>query len=318
MPFQDVEDEPVEVPKPPGTIERWVRKLFVEDIGLKLLALAITLFVWTAVTSENQPMTIHTAVPLNFVQPDNLSISNDPPRTVEVLLTGSRNKLNNLRWLDLVATVDLTDSKPGERVIHLSPERVSIQLPSGVTITSFEPTTLPIRLEPIVRREVPVDVRLDGNPADGFEVYGTQATPAAVWVSGPATHVGELHRAPTETVSIEGRKESFTIARVSLAIPDQKLKVHESPIDVAVTIGEKRVEKVLENISLRWTDNSSQPRVAKVTLLGPRHIVEQLNGNNTSVMIDRSPTGDSIPQLQVPSGLETQIKLVSINPHLDR
>jgi YbbR domain-containing protein len=314
MPFQDVEDEPVEVRKPPGTIERVLRKIFVEDFGLKLLALAITLLVWMAVTGENQPITIHTAVQLNFVRPDNLAISNDPPRTVEVLLTGSRNRLNNLRLLDLVATVDLSDSKPGDRVIRLSPERVAIQLPSGVTISSFQPTTLPIRLEPIVRREVAVEVHLDGEPAAGFELYGTQSTPAAVWIEGPASHVKELQNAPTETISVDGRNETFTAPRVSIAISDEKLDIAESLVDVVVTIGEKRIEKSFENVPLPYHKNSSQAQTATVVLFGPPQLLQQLKVENITLVADTGSAGKGMPKLQLPPTMQDQITLVSITP----
>lgn len=313
MPFQDVEDEPIEVPKPPGTVERVLRKIFVEDLGLKLLALAITLLVWMAVTSENQPMTIHASVPLNFIRPDNLAISNDPPRTVDVLLTGTKNKLNNLRTIDLVATVDLSDGKAGDRVIRLSPERVSIQLPNGVSIASFQPSTLPIRFEPMVRKEVPVEVKLDGEPDEGFEVYGTQATPTEVWVSGPSSHVNALGKAPTETVSVDGRKESLTAPRVSIAIADEKIDSGESLVDVVITIGEKRIERSFPDVVVRHSYNPSQSHKTTVKLLGPRQALDQLKSADISVIIDRSPSGEDIPRLQLPSDFQ-HVQLIAMNP----
>lgn len=315
MPFQDVEDEPIEAPKPPGSIERLLRKIFVEDLGLKLLALAITLVIWMVVTSENQPMTIHASVPLDFVRPPNLAISSDPPHTVEILLSGSRNKLSNLRTMDLVATVDLKDSKAGDRVVRLSPERVNLQLPSGVSIVSFQPPTLPIRLEPIVRREVPVDVRLEGNTAPGFEVYETQVTPNAVWVTGPAKRVNELQKAPTETISVDGHKESFTVQRLSIAIPDEKVEAGDSFVDVLVTIGERRAEKNFDNVVVRWANNSAPSHNATVRLLGPSQVLEQLRSEDISVIVDRSPSGEAVPRLQL-RGAVPHLKLIALNPPL--
>jgi YbbR domain-containing protein len=317
MPFQDVEDEPVQVPRTPSAVERWLRKIFVEDFGLKLLSLVITLFLWAAVTGENQPMTTHAAVPLNYVKPDNLAISNDPPRTVEVLLTGSRNKLNNLRLLDLVATIDLSDSKTGDRVIRLSPEKVTIPLPQGVTVASFQPATLAVRLEPVVRREVPVEVRLEGKVADGWEVYGVQPTPAAVWVSGPASHVESLQKVPTETISVEGRRESFLIARVSIAVADEKLEIGDGLVDVAVSIGEQRVERSFENVTILRSDKSGSS-TATITLAGPKQMIDQLKSNEIKVVVDRSTSGEIISRLQLPAEKQRDIKLVTVNPPLSK
>ena len=114
MPFQDVDEVSKEVAHAPSGVEKLLRKLFVEDWSLKLLSLGITLVLWLLVTGQNEPVTTHVNIQLNFVRPQSLEISNDPPKIVDVTLTGSRSKLDNLSVLDLVATVDLTDQQVGE------------------------------------------------------------------------------------------------------------------------------------------------------------------------------------------------------------
>src|SRR6266550_5310462 len=99
MPFQDVDDEAEVTPMPraPSTFERGLRKVFLEDWGLKVLALVITLSLWLAVTGQNKPVTLRVSgVQLNFLRPDGLEISNEPPSQVEVILTGSPDKLDRI------------------------------------------------------------------------------------------------------------------------------------------------------------------------------------------------------------------------------
>ncbi|HEU4433239.1 MAG TPA: hypothetical protein VFR51_07560 [Pyrinomonadaceae bacterium] len=103
MPFQDLDDETPELAPRPSRAAKLVRKIFLEDWSLKLLSLAIALVLWLVVTGQNEPVTAHVNVQLNFIRPQSLEISNDPPRTVDVMLTGSRNKLDDLTALDLVA-----------------------------------------------------------------------------------------------------------------------------------------------------------------------------------------------------------------------
>src|SRR5688572_29485419 len=93
MPFQDVDE--VETPdlRAPSRVAKLVRKIFLEDWGVKLLSLAIALVLWLVVTGQNEPVTAHVNVQLNYIRPQTLEISNDPPRTVDVMLTGSRNKI---------------------------------------------------------------------------------------------------------------------------------------------------------------------------------------------------------------------------------
>src|SRR3569832_325508 len=171
MPFQDVDE--IATPEPrtmPTRIEKLLRRVFIEDWSLKLLSLAIAIFLWLLVTGQNQPVTAHLNVQLNFIRPQSLEISNDPPRTVDVMLTGSRNKLDDLTSLDLVATVDISDQREGERILRLA-DKAQITLPQGIKVDAFQPSAIPIRLEEIVERQVAVEPKIEGKPAAGFEVY---------------------------------------------------------------------------------------------------------------------------------------------------
>ena len=143
MPFQDVDE--VTTPQPqamPSRVEKLLRRIFLEDWSLKLLSLAIAIVLWLLVTGQNQPVTAHVNVQLNFIRPQSLEISNDPPRTVDVMLTGSRNKLDDLTSLDLVATVDISDQRAGERVLRLA-DKAQIILPQGIRSTHFSRAPFP-------------------------------------------------------------------------------------------------------------------------------------------------------------------------------
>ena len=241
MPYQDIEDIDVVAPKrPPTFLGRLLRRVFVDDWGVKLLALGITFVLWMAVADFNKPRTIRVPVQLNFVRPTNLDVSNEPPRTIDVELTGSRERLNNMRLSDLVATVDLSDNPAGERIIRLNNETVHMDLPDGVQIQSFKPTTIPIRLEPNLERQLPVDIKLAGQPAAGFEVVSSTAQPNVISVSGPASLVEKLQQAPTELISIVGKKDNFTALGVTIAISDSRIEVENPVVDVTIEIAEKK------------------------------------------------------------------------------
>jgi YbbR domain-containing protein len=318
MPFQDIEEtQTIAAPEPPGPIERWGRRVFVEDLGLKLLALGITLVIWFAVTSENTPVTITAAVQLNLIRPQNLEVSNDLPRTVNVLLNGSKLKLHSINSLDLVATVDLSDFKTGERVIRLTPQRVTIPLPEGVRIEAFQPSSIPVRLEPRIERQLPVEVRLDGKTADGYEVYSTQTSPGSVRIQGPSSHVSALQKAQTESVSVDGKRESFNLQQVLIDIGSQKIEVLDPYVDLQVEIGERRIERVFDNVEVRSSSGAPiLPTVASVTLSGPASAIEQLRSDQIVIVVDKPASGQSNPQLRLPSGLQQQVRLVSIRPAL--
>jgi YbbR domain-containing protein len=267
MPFQDVEEtEATPIPRSPTLLERWARKLFLEDWSLKLLALAITVVLWLAVTGQNKPVTMRVSdVQLNFLKPDGLEISNEPPSHVEAFLRGSPDKLDLIGPRDLVATVDLTDQKAGERVVRLSLDRVKMDLREDVKIQRFQPTTIPIRLEPIIELPMDVEVRFEGKLPEGYEIVSVSANPAKVRLRGPADRINALHKAMTETVWLDGRKESFNLSHVEINIPDPKIDMLDPMIDIHVEIAERK----RGNVHLRFATADRSPYLAGI--VAPTH-----------------------------------------------
>ena len=238
MPYQDVDDEATApVSRNPTSFERWARKILLEDWGLKLLAAAVTVALWMAVTGQNQPVRQRTAVQLHFVRPAGIEISNDVPSSVEVTLRGSPSRLSSV-GPTLVATVDLTNQKPGERVVRLQ-EKAQLQLPSDVSIEGFRPATLALKLETIVEVVAEVEVKLDGKIPDGYQVKSVAATPSRVRLRGPADRVSPLQKVVTESVSLDDRRESFDLLNVAVIVGDSKVEVVDTNVAVKVEIVQK-------------------------------------------------------------------------------
>ena len=312
MPFQDVDEisEPVDpTPSAPSRVEKLVRKIFLEDWSLKLLSLAIALVLWLVVTGQNQPVTAHVNVQLNFIRPQSLEISNDPPRTVDVMLTGSRNKLDDLTTLDLVATVDISDQRAGERVLRLA-DKARIQLPQGVKVDGYQPSAIPVRLEPIIERQVVVEPKLEGKPANGYEVYGVRPSKGSVILRGPESRVLAVEKVITEGVWLEGHKESFTARNVAIDVSDPKIDLVDPVVNVNVDIGERRVEKTFSNVTTSSTNGGRvQPSSVSVTLLGPASMVETLKPEEIKIVFDGNES-----HVELPPALNGKVTLKSMQP----
>jgi YbbR domain-containing protein len=310
MPFQDVEEISAEPIRTPSAVEKLLRKIFIEDWSLKLLSLAITLVLWLVVTSQNEPVSAHVNVQLNFVRPQSLEISNDPPKFVDVTLTGSRSKLDNLSPLDLVATIDLTDQREGERVVRLA-DKAQLALPQGLRIDRFLPATIPIRLEAIVDREIKLEPKVDGKPADGFEIYGITLSQDTVVIRGPVSKLSQLDKAPTETVWLAGQKETFTATNVAIDIPDPKIDLLSPAVNVRIEIGEQRVEKTFNDVPVSAAGGANvEPAKASVTVLGPRGLIESLKPEEIKIVLNAA----SEPVLELPPSLAGKLILRSTVP----
>ena len=310
MPFQDEDEVTTSDPKPaPSRTEKLLRRILIEDWSLKLLSLAIAIVLWMLVTGQNQPVTAHVSVQLNFIRPPSLEISNDPPRTVDVMLTGSRNKLDDLTSLDLVATVDISDQRAGERVLRLA-DKAQIVLPQGVKVDGFQPSAVPIRLEEIIERQVAVEAKLEGKPDNGFEVYSVYPNKGSVAVRGPASRVNALQKLFTESIWLPGHKESFTASNVALDVPDPKVDLIEPMVNVLIEIGERRIEKTFSGVAVTTAQNDQvQPATTSVTLLGLASFLESLKPEELRIVLEGP---DLKPRLELPDALKGKVVLKSV------
>ena len=314
MPYEDVDEVALAQPRTmPTRIEKLLRRIFIEDWSLKLLSLAIAVVLWLLVTGQNQPVTAHLNVQLNFIRPQSLEISNDPPRTVDVMLTGSRNKLDDLTSLDLVATVDISDQHTGEHVLRLA-DRAQIALPQGIKVDGYQPSAIPIRLEEIVDRQVTVDPKLEGQPADGFEVYGVYPSKGSVVVRGPASRINSLQKVLTESIWLAGHRESFTAQNVAIDVPDAKVDLLEPEVNVNVEIGERRVEKTFSGVSVSAANGEKvQPATTAVTVLAVASVANSLKPEAIQIVLDSD--GQSFkPRLELPDELKGKVTLKSVQP----
>jgi YbbR domain-containing protein len=318
MPFQDVDEvETPELERRPSRAAKFARKIFLEDWSLKLLSLAIALVLWLVVTGHNEPVTAHVNVQLNFIRPQALEISNDPPRTVDVMLTGSRNKLDDLTALDLVATVDISDQQRGERVLRLA-DKAQISLPQGVKVDGFQPSVISISLEPIIERQVAIEAKLEGKPADGYQVYGVRPSKASVLVRGPESRVLALEKVMTESIWLAGHKDSFTASNLAIDVPDTKVDLLDPVVSVQVEIAQKPVERTFEGVRFANVVSGESPTMT-VIVSGPPSILDKLKPED--LQIELVPSGNSSQmerKLRVAPELEGKVILKSINQGSER
>lgn len=315
FPLRPNQDAKAKSAKPP---RGWWRALLLEDWGLKILALVITLGLWFGVTEQRTPETVRMrGVQLVFLRQDDVEISNDTPETIQVTLRGSKQVLTDMLDRTLTATVDISGMKLGSRVAQLNPKTVTMDLPPGVQVVGIDPPAVSLRLEKRIERAVPVEARLEGRPASGYEVYRVQIAPAQVRVRGAESRVNAIQKVLTETIPLDNQRETFVVPQASVEIPDRKLTAVDPIVNVRVEIGEERVEKKFDGVAVYENGDADKPsRRISVVLRVPRSLANNLHAEDLSIVLDRAADGTSNPRLKMASGVENEIELVSTAPPL--
>jgi YbbR domain-containing protein len=315
MAFREVDEGGNRLARVPREALSWLHEIFLEDWTLKLIALAISLGLWFAVTGQRTPTTIRLRnVQLDFQLPNDMEISNDPRRDVDITVSGNSFALESLNRRELVARVDVSGYKPGDRVIQLTDK--IIDLPAGIKVVKIEPNTVPLRIEPSLEREVEVEARREGDLPEGFELYGVQIYPQRIRVRGPASHINSLQKAMTETIPLEGRRESFGVQQVAVDIPDQKVTVIDPVVNVRLEIGEQRIEKSFAGINVLASNGASvRPAQAGLVLYGPKSALEQLRAEDVQLILEvEADGGVRNMRLQLPPAVSDRVQLRSARP----
>lgn len=279
-----------------------VRKIFSEDWVLKLVALVITLGLWLGVAGLITPTVKRFTVPLNMSVANNAEITNAAVQEVDIVISGDKRKVDQINRSELSASVDLSDVAPGDRVLQLTPENISVSpLPPGVKLDDVQPSRIAVRIEEVEERDLPVAADTVGQPAAGYEIYGTIVTPARVRVRGPASYISTLDSVPTGALDISGAKADVTARQVPISVANTKAAVFNTVVDVTVRIGEKRIERtfILSVNGKRLT----------AVLYGPRSLLLKMRAADLKVEIVKSDTGEDIPRLLMPETFRDNVEI---------
>lgn len=276
-----------------------VRKAFLEDWGLKLLALVITLALWFGVTGLSTPFKTRWTIPLNLSVSSNAEITNAPPQDLTIDIDGDKRKIEAIVKSDLVATVDLSDVPPGDWVISLSPENVYVALPQGVKLTDVQPGRIPVKLEAVEEKDIEVKVQTVGEPSAGYEVYASTSLPAKIRVRGPASFIKTLDYVQTDRIDITGKKEEFTAKQVPVSVSNPKAAVLNTVVDVLFRIGEKRIER-----SFTEPVAGEPGKLASFILFGPRTLLQKTRSDQLKIEMYLNDSGEEVPRVVLPAELQ--------------
>jgi YbbR domain-containing protein len=283
-----------------------LKKIFLEDWVMKLVALAITLALWLGVTGLSTPTTQRlTSVSLTLRFSNNIEVTNSPIQEVDLVVTGDKRKLAQIKKEDLVVSMDISDVLPGDRVINLTPETVAVSLPTGVKLDEIQPSRIAVRIESVEEKEIAVKAETMGELPEGYEVYSETIAPPKIRVRGPANFIRSLSFVSTERIDMTNRVEDFTAKQIPVSVANPKATVVETVVDVAFRIGEKRVERV-------YSIPVEGGRRASVVLFGGRSLFENVRTESLHVEMVKNDAGDDVPRVILPPALDGKVEVRSV------
>jgi len=192
---------------------RFLRRLASQNLGLKVVALALAVAAWWFVAGESKVLVSFT-VPLEIRNvPKGLTMTNKPERQVEVRLTGASSLLSGMRPSEISAGVDLTAAREGRQSFTMDDRAVKV--PPGIKVQRIFPSSIEVVLDRTERRTVPVSARIGGGAAVRRRVAKVEIDPPSVEVEALPEEFSRMPVVYTEEVVPEKAEGAYsTIARV--------------------------------------------------------------------------------------------------------
>lgn len=272
------------------TLEQILRRVFLQNLPIKLVALLLTLalYLWVSVDREVEQTRY---IPLRYSVQEQMVLVNDPPNKVAVTIRGKWSDLNQLDASQLDVVRVPIDAGMGTRgQLSLTPDMVD--LPPGLRAVDVEPQSVQFRLEVRRTKVIPIHAKLVGDPPDGYRVEKISVNPQKITVSGPEQSLVQLAKISTAPVSIRDRTQTFS-AQAYLRLDDPLVEYRlDKPAKVTVEIITQQVERTISDIPVEAlnADNarvkSVKPATISLSLRGPKSIMDTLDPEQFLASVD--------------------------------
>lgn len=298
-----------------------MRKRLTGNLGLKVLAFFIAVFMWLIVVNIDDPVMekTYTGIPVKVINEEIVTTTNrtyqivDDTQEVSVTVSARRSVMEKIKAEDITAVADMKELSLGTQI----PIEVSIQK-YRYEKAYTTPGNLQVKIEDEARNNFPITPTTLGTVREGYVLGELKADPEKVTFRGPKSVINSINRVVAEA-DVSGLSEDAEI-EARLILYDANNNVIDQTI-LANNLGK-------EGISVKVTlyHIKSVPvklNTSKITAAdGYKVSAVSVEPREVSVAGDEETLAD-LDEIRIPaeeleiSGLtERTEKMVEISPHL--
>ena len=293
-----------------------MKKLFTENIGLKLGSVAIAIILWILVVYTYDPAaTTNFKIGVDIINGESIASSGKVYEVIEgdtitIRVKANASLIKNLKASDFKATADVSKLSPTYHanidVVCTKSDNVEITIVGSAKL-------LAVKLEDLVTKQFPVTVEKTGDPESGYYVGETIASPNLISVSGGKKSIEKISvvKVKADVTGVNGMFYADGIPKAYDAdgneITTGSLKFSDNPVKVAVNVYKtKNVSIVVEAHGEPYKGYSVQDinyEPKTVTVAGPDSVLSKLN----SIKLPLNVEGE-ITDIEVSINLSDYVK----------
>ncbi len=166
-----------------------VKRRIQHNLVYKISAIVLAALLWTYVTASQNPLTEATyTIPIEQRNLSSELALMEQNYQVQIRVQGNSTVINTLTTKDFAAYIDCTGVMAGEATLQ-----VKVDLPAGVQLVSQSPETIDVSIENVVSEVFPVELKIIGQPAEGFALMDAVLTPSQITLYGPAEYMQQVN-----------------------------------------------------------------------------------------------------------------------------
>ena len=189
-------------------ISNWLK----QNPMLKLASLVLAFIIWlTVVNFSNPEVRDYVSVDLDVRNGEELTSADQmyslDTRSVRISFNVRARYMNQIKVSDFTAYVDLKDySITGAVPVYVEP---SSEIASLISDVSSDPMVVHVSTEDMQEKRFELEVRLTGEPGEGYALGNALLSQDYVYVNGPVSEVGMISSVGIE-IDVSGASETLT------------------------------------------------------------------------------------------------------------
>jgi YbbR domain-containing protein len=294
-----------------------------KNLTAKIIALICAIILWVYVMNEqNPPAEVNVEIPLEVRNISSNVVPEDVPDNIKIRVRGPRTLIAGLAKQDIKAYIDLKGLSEG-----VNTAKVHTTIPTSVEVVEVLPDNVTFRLDSVISRQIPVEVKLKGAPSADVIVDKITYSSHQILVEGPKGLLNTAAKA-VATVDVAGKNADFTVT-APLKLVDQNGKEVEeglqmkpgsmyvslffisSNISKTVDIKPNITGELAKGVVLKQVLTNPQ----KVEISGDRQLVDTIDVIYTEpISLDKIDKDIEVEgKLQVKNGVNLSQKTVKVN-----
>jgi hypothetical protein len=298
-------------------------KRFLEFIShdwlLRLASLLIAVILWYFLGGEDR-IDKNIMAPVEIINlPQNLVISNQYKRELEVTLSGPRSALAELSQSGVTRVVDLSAAQPGSMVVNNTDNSISV--PRGVTVQRIQPSSIILSLDKLVHKEFPIQARTLNSVESGFYLESEHTSPKMLSITASQTALQRVEKLYTKPINLAGMKSSVSLQVPLELSPELTDLIGETSVTVNLRILPNSKNITLRNVAVHASVDGEEvevnPPAVDMVVAIPESYLEE--GRKPATLLRAMAIGDAeqheLAVKMVPAkGVDLPLKVISITP----